>query len=723
MMPPALLRPLLVSTSLVLLASASPAIAQSTREQWLALQRNKEDERALAAAAAGNSSATRSNALLIVSLRFFPDANGRLVAVGEARNETAAALAYARLEFVFYDAAGSYLGSEQTYLHGGRNKLVTVHGLHTNVLDPGEVGFFKLWTTIPAASMASHVVVSAGEHYDVIFATSPVAFSLADFPRLVGQRYSGSVWQTPAGMARFSRIPSVAYFVKVAAATFQDGVITDVQVTDVTGAPFVTGCGESTTSTVFTSHDAQFAIDFERPVNSVRSAFEFEDNGIPLPLESYTIDWFGGARSFTVARRCGWTAVPNVPWIRVTQGAASSAHAGTVSFTVDASPALDAREGIIDVSGMLVLVRQPPRCPISISYFNSTSFFDPRMLMQSIGRFPPASVFIQPCSQVVSAGASWLRVNGAARVVLETGGIGALVVSAEPNTTAATRRGVVHVGHIAINVEQTPPSRDVDFNRDGWLDLLWHNQTSGLVSTWLMSGTQIVSGEPFARLFEPYRRTDTNWKIVGAADMDRDGWVDLVWQNSADGRLAFSTTLNISVQQERALSPDVVVDTAWKIKAVADFNQDGSPDLVWQHDANGGIAIWFMDGPTMRAGVPLGPGQVMDLGWKIVGSGDFNRDGWQDLVWQHQGDGRISVWKMRGSALLEGDLISPGQIFDLDWKIRGVGDINGDDMPDLIWQHRISGDVSTWLMNGTTMMAGIGIGRVPDTSWQIVGPR
>ena len=78
---------------------------------------------------------------------------------------------------------------------------------------------------------------------------------------------------------------------------------------------------------------------------------------------------------------------------------------------------------------------------------------------------------------------------------------------------------------------------------------------------------------------------------------------------------------------------------------------------------------------------------------------------------------------MRGAALVEGDLISPGQIFDLDWKIRGVGDINGDDMPDLIWQHRVSGDVSTWLMNGTTMISGIGIGRVPDTNCHIVGPR
>ena len=202
-----------------------------------------------------------------------------------------------------------------------------------------------------------------------------------------------------------------------------------------------------------------------------------------------------------------------------------------------------------------------------------------------------------------------------------------------------------------IAVEQTPPSRDVDFNKNGWLDLLWHHQTTGLVSTWLMSGTTVVSGQPITALFDLYRRVDTNWKIVGAADRDKDGWVDLVWQHGADGRLVYSTTLNGSVQQERTLSPDVVVETAWKIKAVADPNQDGLPDLVWQHETNGAIAIWFMNGPTMERGVPLGPGEVPDLGWKIVGSGDFNRDGWQDLVWQHQGDGRISVWKMRESSL------------------------------------------------------------------------
>jgi hypothetical protein len=114
---------------------------------------------------------------------------------------------------------------------------------------------------------------------------------------------------------------------------------------------------------------------------------------------------------------------------------------------------------------------------------------------------------------------------------------------------------------------------------------------------------------------------------------------------------------------------------------------------------------------------------VIDVNWTIVGTGDFNRDGWPDLVWQHQTDGRIAVWKMHGTTLVAGDLLSPGPIVDTDWKIRAVGDINGDDMPDLIWQHATTGEVVAWLMNGTTMMSSVVIGLVPDTNWRIVGPR
>ncbi|MGB2714162.1 MAG: VCBS repeat-containing protein, partial [Vicinamibacterales bacterium] len=133
--------------------------------------------------------------------------------------------------------------------------------------------------------------------------------------------------------------------------------------------------------------------------------------------------------------------------------------------------------------------------------------------------------------------------------------------------------------------------------------------------------------------------------------------------------------------------------------------------------------VWFMNEASVQNVAFLGPGQVADLQWKIVGSGDFNRDGWPDLVWQHQRDGRLAVWQMQGTSVIAAGLISPGRIFDLEWRIRGVADVNGDDMPDLLWQHAVTGDVAAWLMNGTSLMSALRIATITDTNWHIVGSR
>jgi hypothetical protein len=139
----------------------------------------------------------------------------------------------------------------------------------------------------------------------------------------------------------------------------------------------------------------------------------------------------------------------------------------------------------------------------------------------------------------------------------------------------------------------------------------------------------------------------------------------------------------------------------------------------------GQISAWLMDGTTRRDGRLLSPSGVADTDWRIVGVADFNRDGQSDLLWQHQSSGLISVWYMNGLSMFDGELLSPDQVADTDLKIRAVGDVNGDERPDLVWQNQATGALSAWLMNDRQRVSEVLLSpdHVTDTNWRIVGLR
>lgn len=175
----------------------------------------------------------------------------------------------------------------------------------------------------------------------------------------------------------------------------------------------------------------------------------------------------------------------------------------------------------------------------------------------------------------------------------------------------------------------------------------------------------------------------------------------------------------------KSVATGLIVDDDGGAEPVLDFNQDGFADLVWRHAGDGRIALWYMDGTSQISGTLTDPVDVTDLGWEIRGIGDFNGDWKPDMIWQHAGTGALSAWFFdaavrtgtRDLATLAGGSSAP----DLDWKIRGAGDMNGDGQQDLLWQHRVTGELRIWHMNGTAQIdsAPIALG-VAGTDWQVV---
>ena len=218
--------------------------------------------------------------------------------------------------------------------------------------------------------------------------------------------------------------------------------------------------------------------------------------------------------------------------------------------------------------------------------------------------------------------------------------------------------------------------------------------------------------------------SDTNWRVVGSGDLDGDGYADLVWQHKTQGWVAVWYLAGNQVRDTKFLSINQVADLDWEIKGVADIDGDGKADLIWQHRTQGWLAAWLMNGEQVVATSMLSIGQIPDPNWQIVGAGDVNGDGFADLVWQHQTDGWLAVWYIHGTNVIGTELLSMGRITDAHWHIRAVGDVDADGHADIIWQNDATGALGVWLLNGSSVINqhGLSIPIVPDLNWRIVGP-
>jgi hypothetical protein len=135
----------------------------------------------------------------------------------------------------------------------------------------------------------------------------------------------------------------------------------------------------------------------------------------------------------------------------------------------------------------------------------------------------------------------------------------------------------------------------------------------------------------FATLFDYADLVD--WKIVAVADVNGDGFGDILWTNPSSGDtwlylMQGSTTLNM--QHLGAFLP-------WLPQGAADFDGNGTADILWVDNADNIYSIWQSLATGGTGDVPFNFPPAVDLGVPIVGAGDFN------------GNSRADVLKLRTS--------------------------------------------------------------------------
>jgi subtilisin-like proprotein convertase family protein len=205
---------------------------------------------------------------------------------------------------------------------------------------------------------------------------------------------------------------------------------------------------------------------------------------------------------------------------------------------------------------------------------------------------------------------------------------------------------------------------------------------------------------------------------VVANDFNGDGRPDIILQHDA-GWLGAWLMSGDDIASSTFLTPNNVRDLGWRVVSSGDFDGDNKPDLLFRH-TDGTLAAWLMDGVTLKSSTFLNPSGKGSTAWNAITTADFNRDGKVDILFQH-GDGDLAIWYMNGTELLSVGVVRPLRP-QADWVAVGAADVNNDGHTDILFQHT-DGRLAVWYLNGADliMAAMINPASTGDADWRVVG--
>lgn len=221
-----------------------------------------------------------------------------------------------------------------------------------------------------------------------------------------------------------------------------------------------------------------------------------------------------------------------------------------------------------------------------------------------------------------------------------------------------------------------------DFDGDGYADLLW-KRDSGQLAMWLMKRGEIRAAGYLPAL------DSTAWRLAGTGDFDGDDCVDILWQQDG-GRTMLWLLDGIAL---KAAVPLRNTDWGWAVVGVADANADGKVDVLLRHQPTGTNVLWLMNGSSIIAAhqLPTVPGSA----WTVATLSDLDDDGYADILWRTT-DERAPVgvyaWYLSGTGVRIGRSLPT---VDAGWRFLWPIERAGGGV-DLLWRRASDGQLAYW---------------------------
>jgi hypothetical protein len=196
-------------------------------------------------------------------------------------------------------------------------------------------------------------------------------------------------------------------------------------------------------------------------------------------------------------------------------------------------------------------------------------------------------------------------------------------------------------------------------------------------------------------------------------DINRDGFSDILLQNgggtTANPLIAAPTIWELNSAGTIASRVNLSFPgSTWAVVGTGDFNGDGFIDPLWRNSVTG---AWnWVDVANGNVTHNLG---TSTTSYVIVGVGDLNGDGFADALWRNNTSGAWG-WTDINNHTAWHDL----GISSSTYSLVGLGDFNGDGATDVLWRNNTSGAWGWTDINAHTAWHDLG---ASSTSYSIVG--
>ena len=117
----------------------------------------------------------------------------------------------------------------------------------------------------------------------------------------------------------------------------------------------------------------------------------------------------------------------------------------------------------------------------------------------------------------------------------------------------------------------------------------------------------------------------------------------------------------------------ILSSDAWQVAGTGDFNGDGRDDILWRND-DGRVIDWLgrADG-GFASNTPTAP--RCPTSWQVASIGDFNGDGRDDILWRND-NGAVDRLARPGQWRLLGQCRQCLRCFPTNWQVQPP-DISG----------------------------------------------